>query len=276
VTTASGPSLVAPAITLVALLASILPLAASGATGPPLRALLTGAISAALLLVGSIPRGTTAARPYLDSIGLAGALGVITVEVGQSTTLVTQPGAPDIRLDGVLVAGLVLLLVAAIGQARDRGDYSAAWRAVASQVLGVLALVILLAFELAALDATSLGGIRAVGVILLLCAVHVVAFLLRRAPFTHSVAWIAIAGAAVAGIGALVTGAIDVVEVASVPVRSSSPARSRSRGCRRPEPGRGSHRGSPPCSSPRSSRPPASRPSSGSWASGWWPWRSSS
>ncbi|MET4704107.1 hypothetical protein [Frigoribacterium sp. UYMn621] len=218
VTTASGPSLVAPAITLVALLASILPLAASGATGPPLRALLTGAISAALLLVGSIPRGTTAARPYLDSIGLAGALGVITVEVGQSTTLVTQPGAPDIRLDGVLVAGLVLLLVAAIGQARDRGDYSAAWRAVASQVLGVLALVILLAFELAALDATSLGGIRAVGVILLLCAVHVVAFLLRRAPFTHSVAWIAIAGAAVAGIGALVTGAIDVVEVASVPV----------------------------------------------------------
>ncbi|CAN5157440.1 hypothetical protein BH09ACT2_BH09ACT2_01850 [soil metagenome] len=218
VTTASGPSLVAPAITLVALLASILPLAASGATGPPLRAVLTGGISAALLLVGSIPRGTTAARPYLDSIGLAGALGVLTVEVGQSRTLITQPGAPDIRLDGVLVAGLVLLLVAAIGQARDRGDYSAAWRAVASQVLGVLALVILLAFELAALDATSLGGIRAVGVILLLCAVHVVAFLLRRAPFTHSVAWIAIAGAAVAGIGALVTGAVDVVEVASVPV----------------------------------------------------------
>ncbi|MFM9918505.1 SCO7613 C-terminal domain-containing membrane protein [Lacisediminihabitans sp. H27-G8] len=218
VMTASGPSLVAPAITLVALLGSILPLAASGATGPPLRALLTGGISAALLLVGGIFRGSTASRPYLDSIGLAGALGVITVEVGRSTSLLTQPGAPDIRLDGLLTAGLVLLLVAGIGQARDRGDYSAAWRSVVSQLLGLFGLVILLTFELAALDATSLGGIRAVGVILLLCAVHVVAVLLRRAPFTHAVAWMAIAGAAVAGIGALVTGAVDVVEIASVPV----------------------------------------------------------
>ncbi|QNE47204.1 hypothetical protein F1C58_10045 [Glaciihabitans sp. INWT7] len=223
VTTASGPSLVAPAITLVALLGSILPLAASGASGPPLRATLTGAVSATLLLMGSIPRGTAASRPYLDSIALAGALGVVTVEVGRSATLITQAGAPDIRLDAMLATGLILLLVAGIGQARDRGErdrgeYGAAGRSVASQLLAVLGLVILLAFELTAIDATSLGGIRAVGVILLLCAVHVIAFLLRRAPFTHAVAWIAIAGAAVAGIGALVTGAVDVVEVTSVPV----------------------------------------------------------
>ncbi len=216
--TGPGEDLVAPVITLAALLVAILPLAATAATGPLERALVLGAVSAALLLLGSAAVGTTASRRYLDSIALAGALGVLTVVVGRSVSLSAGPGAPDIRLDAWLVSGLIVLLLAAIGQARDRDDHSAAWRSITSQLLGMLGLTILLAFEIAAFEETALGELRAFAVILLFCSVHVTAVLMGRAPFTLTVGWLAIGSAATATIGALVTGAIGAVEIGSIPV----------------------------------------------------------
>ena len=221
VTTAPDADLVAPVITLAALLVAILPLAATAATGPLQRALLLGGISAALLLLGSGFLGHSRTRPYLDAIALAGALGVLTVVFGRSTTLNAEPGTPDIRFDAWLVSGLIVLLIAAIGQARDRDDYSTARRSVRSELLGMLGLATFFAFELAAFDDTALGELRAFAVILLFCAVHVITFLQGRAPFTRTVGWLAIVGAAVGAIRALITGAIGSVELGSIPVAAA-------------------------------------------------------
>jgi hypothetical protein len=75
-----------------------------------------------------------------------------------------------------------------------------------------------LGFELAAFEDAALGSLRAIGVILLFSAVHVTCFLVDRGPFTRIIGWIAIAGAAVAVIGGLVTGALDPVEFGSIPM----------------------------------------------------------
>ncbi|MBC7404032.1 MAG: hypothetical protein H7279_12805 [Microbacteriaceae bacterium] len=221
VTTAPGADLVAPVITLTALLVAILPLAATAATGPLERAIVLGGVSAALLLLGSSFLGHSRTRPYLDAIALAGALGVLTVVFGRSTTLNAEPGTPDIRLDAWLVSGLIVLLIAAIGQARDRDDYSTARRSVRGELLGMLGLATFFAFELTAFDNTALGELRAFAVILLLCAVHVIAFLQGRAPVTRTVGWLAIVGAAVGAVGALITGAIGSVELGSIPVAAA-------------------------------------------------------
>jgi hypothetical protein len=214
--TAPGP--VAPVITLAALLVAILPLAATAADGPLARALVVGAVSAASAILGSTAIGTSRSRPYLDSVALAGALGVLTIMIGRSASVSSQGGAPDLRLDAWCGAGLVVLLVAAFGQARHRNDHSEAWRSITSQVLGVLGLAVVLGFELAAFEHTALGELRALAVILLFSAVHVIAFLLDHSPFTRALGWIAIAGAAVAVLGALITGALDTVELGTVPV----------------------------------------------------------
>ena len=89
---------------------------------------------------------------------------------------------------------------------------------IASQVLVVVGLAVVLEFELTAFEDSALGSLRAIAVILLLCALHVISFLIDRAPFTQAVGWIAIAGAAIAVIGALLTGAIHPVELGTIPI----------------------------------------------------------
>ena len=89
---------------------------------------------------------------------------------------------------------------------------------IASQVLGVVGLAVVLEFELTAFEDSALGSLRAIAVILLLCALHVISFLIDRAPFTQAVGWIALAGAAIAVIGALLTGAIHPVELGTIPI----------------------------------------------------------
>ena len=217
-TAASAPDLVAPVITLAAFLVAILPLAGAASTGPLLRAVVLVVVSAALAILGSTVVGTPRSRPYFDSMALAGTLGVLTVFIGRSALLSSGTGTPDVRLDVWLSVGLLVLLIAAFGQARDRGDHSAAWRMFVSQVLGSLGLIIVLGFELAAFEDAALGSLRAIGVILLFSAVHVTCFLVDRGPFTRIIGWIAIAGAAVAVIGGLVTGALDPVEFGTIPM----------------------------------------------------------
>ncbi|MES2092308.1 MAG: hypothetical protein V4531_00645 [Actinomycetota bacterium] len=220
-TARSTPDPVSPVIMLAGLLVAILPLAGAASTGALLRAVLVFAASAALMILGSIATGTTRSRPYLDSMALAGALGVLTVVVGRSTALGTRPEGPDLGLDAWLAGGLLVMLTAAFGRARDRGDHSGQWRVFTSQVLGALGLVIVLGFEVSAFEHSSLGSLRAIAVILLFSAVHVACFLVDRAPFTPRVGWIAISGAAVAVMAGLITGALEPVELGTLPVAAA-------------------------------------------------------
>lgn len=218
---ASAADLVAPVIMLVALLVAILPLSGAASTGPLLRAVVIGAVSATLVLLGSTVIGTPRSRPYLDSMALAGALGVLTVVIGRSVFLATRVETPDIRLDAWLAAGLIVLLVAAFGQTRDRGDQSGDSRLFAGKVLGVLGLLIVLGFEVSAFESTALGSLRAIAVILLFSAVHVTCFLVGRGPFSPLTGWIAISGAAVAVVAGLLTVALDSVELGTIPVAAA-------------------------------------------------------
>ena len=219
---ASAPDLVTPVITLAALLVAILPLGAVAASGPFLRAVVVAVVSAALTIAGSCNVGTSRSRPYLDAIALTGALGILTVVIGRCAFLRSQPGTPDIRLDAWLAIGLLVLIIAAFGQARarsrSRNTDNTARRSIASQALGVLGLTVVLGFELTAFEDTALGSMRAIAVIMLFCALHVITFLIDRAPFTRATGWIAIVGAGIAVIGALTTGAIHPVELGTIPV----------------------------------------------------------
>ena len=219
-TAASTPDRITPVITLAALLMAILPLGAVAASGPLLRAVVVAAVSAALLIAGSTLLGTSRSRSYLDAIALAGALGTLTVVIGRSASLVSQSGTLDIRFDAWLGSGFLLLIVSAFGQARTRphGTTNTGQRMIVSQVLAVLGLAVVLLFELMAFEDSALGSLRAIGVILLFCALHVTSFLIDRAPFTPAVGWISIAGAAIAVIGALLTGAIHPIELGTIPL----------------------------------------------------------
>ena len=212
------PSRAAPLIVLGGLLVAILPLGLNAATGPLLRALLVGGISAVLLLVGSYVIGTPRLRPYLDVAALAGGIGVVVVTIERSIAVTLERGDPDLRLDAWLVACVVLLLAAAFGQARDRNDASVALRRIASQALGLVAMTALLLLETLAFTADRVGPIRALAVVLLFAAVHVIAFSTDRAPFTRLVAWVSIAYAGVAVVAGVLTGALGRVELGAIPI----------------------------------------------------------
>jgi hypothetical protein len=212
------PSRSAPLIALGGLLVAILPLGLDSATGNPARALVVGGLSALLLLAGSVVRGTAPLRPYLDAAALAGAIGVIVVTTGRSVSIALESGSAGANLDAWLVGGMVLLVAAAFGQARPRGDAHDGIRSVASQVLGVIAMTSVLLIELSVLSADLLGPLRALSLVLLFSAMHVIAFLVDSSPFSRAVGWLAIAYAAAAGIGGVASGALDSIELASVPV----------------------------------------------------------
>ncbi|TXN28119.1 SCO7613 C-terminal domain-containing membrane protein [Lacisediminihabitans profunda] len=212
------PSRSAPLIALGGLLVAILPLGLDAATGGPARALVVGAVSAVLLVAGSVILGGATIRPYLDAAALAGAIGVIVVTAGRSIAISLEPGSASAIVDGWLVGGMVLLVGAAFGQARVRGDSHDAIRSVASQALGIIAMTSTLLIELSIFSPDGLGPLRALSLVLLFAALHVIAFLVNRAPFSRAVGWLAIAYAAVAGIGGVASGALDSIELASIPV----------------------------------------------------------
>lgn len=225
---ADGPG-AAPLITLGGLLIAIVPLALNGATGSIVRPIVVGLVCAALLLVGSLVVGSARVRPYLDVAAAAGAVGVLVVAIGRSWFITLETSTPDAALDAWLAASLVALLIAAFGQARVRVDDRASLRSGVAQGLVILAMTIVLVFEVMALDDSSLGftpGIdgsslgfaRALGTLLLFCVIHVIAVAVDTAPFTRLVSWIALGFAALTAGAGLVNLALDEVEFASVPI----------------------------------------------------------
>jgi hypothetical protein len=198
----------APAfIALGALLVSIVPLGVVSTTGAPERAIVVGGISAALLLTGSLVRGSV----YLDVAAAAGAAGVLIVGFGRPLALAAAGNGDDTALDIWVAASLAVVVAAALGQARREGTV----RAVTAQAVLSMALGLAVLAEVPALRDDAHGTARALTATALLAGIHVAGMLRERAPFTRVVAWIALALAAVTGIAGAVVGAIDPLEGAT-------------------------------------------------------------
>lgn len=218
----ASPGLAAPVVALAALLVSIVPVAVAAAGGPPGRAIIVGAIAAALLLAGTLVVGRTDIRPYLDAAALAGAIGVIVTAVGRAASSLAD-GVPGGELERWLGLALIVLLTAGFGLSRDAlaggdADAFARQRLVASQALAMLALTAVLVSEALAIDDSATGLLRALGTTLVFCAIHVIAFLIDRAPFTRPLAWLALAYAATSATAGVLSGALEPVEIGTVPV----------------------------------------------------------
>jgi len=221
---AGGPSagLAAPVVALAALAASIVPVAVAAADGALTRAVIVGAISATLLLTGTLVVGRGGIRPYLDAAALAGAIGVIVTAVGRAANSVAD-GAPGGELEAWLGLALIVLIAAGFGLSRSaladaEGDAFARQRLVASQALAIVALTAVVLSETLAIDGSMVGLLRALGATLVFCAIHVVAFLIDRAPFTRLLAWLALGYASTAAAVGVLSGALEPVEIATVPV----------------------------------------------------------
>jgi hypothetical protein len=208
-----------PYIALAGLLVAILPIGAVAASGPILRALAVGLVSAALLLVGTLTTGTAARRASLDVAAVAGVVGVLVVSLGRAFVITGQSaGASGPALDAWLGSGCAVLVVAAFGLTRARTDASVRLRSTAAQLLGGVALTAVLVVEVANFAETDLGALRALTVVLLLCTVHVVALIVGTAPLNGPIGWLSIAYAvAAAGAGVVVAG-LEPLEVVTLPV----------------------------------------------------------
>ena len=208
----------APVIVLGGLLVAVLPLALDSATGPVERAIAVGAASAALLLVGSLIVGSARLRPYLDAAALTGAIGVVIVAVGRAWFIAQAPGTADARLDAWLGATMLVYVIAAFGQSRARLGDNPRLRSLASQILGISAFAVVFLFEVTNLTADGIGQVRALAVVLLFCAVHVLAAYVERPPLTRLLAWTALAFGITTAAAGIAVGALDPIEFATVPV----------------------------------------------------------
>jgi hypothetical protein len=204
----------APLIALGGLLVSLLPLGVNAATGTPGYAIWLFAISAVLLIAGSVVTGSILWRWVADAGALAGAIGAIVVAVGRAVFL---PVA-QLERDAWLVALFLVLMIAAFLQARTRPEGSEHLRSIGSQALGVLAMTAVLVLEIPAFRDGTAGEIRVIALVLLFSALHVVAFLVSRAPLTRLVAVVAIVFAGIAGLAGEWLDALHPVETASIPI----------------------------------------------------------
>ena len=210
---APTPSSAAPLITLSGLLVAVLPLAADAVTGDSSRAYIIFGISAVLAVLGSF-LARPAIQGHLDAVTLAGAVGVLVTASGRALLAPRH----DLVADAWLVALLVVLLTAAIGQARVRQEPSTHWRMVASQVLAIIAIAVPTLLQAEGYSDTTLGFVRAIATIALMCAVHVIAFSINSAPFTRHLALAAIALAGAAAGVAFARDAIHPVELGLLPI----------------------------------------------------------
>ena len=204
----------APLVTLAGVLISLLPLGINATSGPISEAVTIAGISLVALIGGSVVVSRIPHQWTVDSVAIAGTVGLLVTAVGRAMTLpVAEP-----ERDAWIGAAFVALLLAAFLQARKHPSDSSKLRPQLSQWLVIVAMTALLAIETLAFTATTLGGIRALIVIALFAALHIAAFLMDRPPLTQVVGWVAIGLALIAAAIGLVQDAIDPVELASVTI----------------------------------------------------------
>ncbi len=215
---AAQPSRAAAGLLLGGLLTGILPLAAAGTTGDILRPIVVVSVSAALLLIGSFLRAPAPTRWFLDAIALAGGIGVVVGAFGRALGMTTRGELSDPVLDTWVLVAAGVLVAAAFGQALPRTDDDAGFRRIGSQALGILGMAGILVVEGVALRDERLGDLRAILLVVLFAAIHLLSRAVDRAPFTRLVGWVAIAFGAFAAITGLALDRLDPVEFASVPL----------------------------------------------------------
>lgn len=204
----------APVIALGGLLVAVLPLAVNAASGDQLRAIIIGGVSAGLMLAGSLVITTRAAQRWWDSAALAGGIGVLVLMIGRAIYLPVS----DVSRDAWIVGGFLLLIAAAFGQAIARDNDTDRLRGTASQTLGLIAMTTVLVMEIPAFRESPIGDIRALGLVFLFSAVHIIAHLLQRAPLSKLVGWVAIAFAGIAALTGVLWNVIDIPEFVTVPI----------------------------------------------------------
>ncbi len=212
------PSPAAAGLLLAGLLTGILPLAAAGVSGDILRPIVVVSISAVLLLVGSFVRAAAPTRWFLDAIALAGGVGVVVGAFGRALGMATRGELADPALDTWVLVAAVVLVAAAFGQALPRTDDAAGFRSIGSQALGIVGLGGILLVECVAMRDETLGDLRAILLVVLFAAIHLLARAVDRAPFTRLVGWVALGFGVVAAIAGLALDRLDPVEFASVPL----------------------------------------------------------
>jgi len=215
-TVASSPG--AALLTFAGLSLALVPLALTGQTGAVARPLIVGAVAAVLLIGATLVRWTAPRWAFLAAAGLAGALALIVTAVARSISALTATGPTGPVLEAWLLAATAILITGALLLVRRGQTGSAVVRTRSSLTLVLVALVTLTALEVGAFDETSLGAARAIGLVLLLSVLHVLALRLQREPFGTLTAWSSAALAGIAAGAALLTGAVDPFEAALVPL----------------------------------------------------------
>jgi len=195
---------VPPYLVLGALLVALVPLGAVSGTGSIVRPLVVAGASAALLLVGSVLRGSR----YLDALAAAGAVGVLVVGLARPFALAIAGTADDVSLDAWVAGTALVVLLAAVAQSRSGGRA----RGIAAVAAVAATLVLCAVVELAVLRDTSLGTARALVALAVLAGLHIAGMLVRRAPFTPALAWLSYGLAVVVGVAGMVVGAVDPLE----------------------------------------------------------------
>ncbi|MBX3094011.1 MAG: hypothetical protein KF680_05650 [Cryobacterium sp.] len=213
----SQPSPAAPAVALAGALVALVPLGINGATGALERPVIVAAASAVLLLLGSFAVTERAWQRWLDAAALAGAIGVTVTVVARA--LLTRDA---VTVDAWAAALFVVLLAAAFGQARKRREASAVerWREIAGVALAIIAMTAVLLFELPQFG-LRLGTVRALAVLLIFAAIHIVSFFVNARPLTPLVGWVAMAYAGIAGIVGVVGDVLDPLELATIPLAAA-------------------------------------------------------
>lgn len=215
-TVAASPG--AALLTFAGLSLALLPLSITGYTGAVARPLIVGAVAAALLIGATLVRWTAPRWAFLAAAGLAGALALSVTAIARSIAVLNAVGPTGPLLEAWLLPATAILVAGALLLVRRSQTGFAVVRNRSSLTLVLVALVTLTALEIAAFDGSSLGSARAIGLVLLLSVLHVLALRLQRVPFGTLTAWASAALAAVAAGAALVVDAVDPFEVALVPL----------------------------------------------------------
>ncbi|WEO77096.1 hypothetical protein BJQ94_17360 [Cryobacterium sp. SO2] len=197
---------------------ALLPLAVTGQTGSVVRPILVAAASAVLLLGATLVRWTSPRWVFLAAAGLAGAAGLLTTGVARSLTVLSAGGPAGPVLEAWLLPATAILIAAALLLVRQDHAESRSARHRTSLVLLLVALTTLMTLEAPAFDTTGLGAGRAIGLVLLLGALHVLALRLPRVPLGRVTAWWSAGLAGVAVVAALAVGAVDPFEAVVVPL----------------------------------------------------------
>ena len=217
----SEASPVAGLLTFAGLLIALVPLAVSAESGSLVRPIVLALVSVALMIGAALLRWAPPSSTYLAAAGLAGAIALVVTAFAQTQRVLGAPGAPDGRLELWLLLPAVAAVTTAVLLVRQADAETTALRSGAGILLVLMWACVLTWIELAVVTSPADGGLsvpRAVLLVLVLSAVHVIALWRPRAPLGGITAWSVLALAALAAITAASSGVVDPFELVTAPV----------------------------------------------------------